>query len=429
MARSRYEDDEEDERPRRSKRDEDDEDEKPRKKKAARDDDDDDDEPVKKKRKVVDDDDEDDDPPKKKSRSRDDDDDDKPKKREYVKRDASDIKRHAEQRTGGFDSIADQKYTTFTPKDGTNVIRFLPSTYGDKKNYVFEFYAHYRIGADKGTYVCPEKMLGKPCPICEERTSTKDEEVAKLLRPQKRYIAWVINRDAERDGPILWNLSPSQDKEISSLCLDRHGRVILIDDPDEGYDVEFKREGKELSTRYFGWKVERDPSPISDNEKRQDKWYDFIEENPLDELLIIHDYEYLAKVFAGQVEKKDELDDDDDAPRSSRSKRSSSRSMREELDDEIPERGSAKSKRERLKDDDDEEPVRKKKKVVDEDDEDDDPPRKKKRVVEDDDDEEEEERPRKKKKPVEDDDDDEEDVSEKTKSKLKEMGARRSGRR
>lgn len=292
---------------------------------------------------------------------------------EYKGRTAEDVRRHATQKTSSFDNFFDGSVPTFKPKEGLNVIRFLPPTFGDETSYVYEIHAHYDIGPDHGAYICEQKMFNKPCAVCEDRGKFSEAE-QKDLRPRKRYLAWVIDRSEERAGPKLWDLSPSMDKDISAQCLDRHGKITLIDDPENGHDVEFMRSGTRLDTDYTGHKIDRDPSPLHDDERLQDRWMGFVIEHPLDGMIILPDYDYVAKVFAGQVEAKDK-DLDKDEPRarvrnrsnssgdgSGDATRSSRRSLREEIDDEIPERGvareesEARPRRERLRRDRDPEP-------------------------------------------------------------------------
>lgn len=314
------------------------------------------------------------------SRSRDDDDDRGSSRRkppEYVERTADDVRRHATQPVGSFEGTLDQRFPNFRAREGLNAVRLLQGTFDDRKQYAYLYFRHENIGPDRSTFVCLEKTFGKPCPICDERSRFTGDE-SNDLRPRKRYLSWIIDRFEERAGPKLWDFSPTMDKEIATLCMDRTGRVIHIDNPEEGYDVEFSREGTKLNTRYVGVKIVRDPSPMHDNPDKQDEWLEFIEDNPLPSVLVIPEYDYVAKAFKGQLEQLDKdldrrKDDPDGAPRSrergrdredrqperrsrgGRDEETSSRSLRDELDDRIPEKGAA---RERSRDVDDDPPKR-----------------------------------------------------------------------
>jgi hypothetical protein len=85
----------------------------------------------------------------------------------------------------------------------------------------------------------------------------------------------------------------------------RSGEVLAIDDPENGYDIEFSRTGKQLTTKYIGMQIARRESELGDS-----KWLDYAVDTPIPEQLAYFDYDHIAKVFGGQTSKKDEdLDD------------------------------------------------------------------------------------------------------------------------
>jgi hypothetical protein len=127
---------------------------------------------------------------------------------------------------------------------------------------------------------------------------------------------WIIDRNNEKDGPKFWDMSWTMDKDIASLSINkRTGEALLIDDPENGYDFEFVREGKGLNTRYIGKQISRQSSPISDDERQQEVWLEFITENPIPDVLNFYSYDYIAKIFTGR--KPVETDTTDEAPRRS----------------------------------------------------------------------------------------------------------------
>lgn len=275
------------------------------------------------------------------------------REREYIPRTAEEVQRHATQSTGSYDTLWDEKYKAFKAREGLNAVRFIPGTFGDKRSPVYPYWRHENIGPDNSSYVCLDKTLNQACPICEQRGNFSDED-ANELRPRKRWLGWVIDRDAEREGPQLWDISPTADKNISGLLIDRLGRVVHMDDPDNGFDLEFMREGQRLNTRYSGYKISRDSSPLSDDPDKYDRWWDYAEDNPLDKVLIIHEREYLEKVFSGQAERMDkDLDKEpEDRRRRPRERMSrdrdeepKGRSLRDELDDKIPDKGDPREER------------------------------------------------------------------------------------
>ena len=232
----------------------------------------------------------------------------------YRERTAEDVKKRAEREGTRFDSIFKSNVDTYKPKVGDNLVRILPPTWEAFDHYAYSVYVHRNIGADNSTYLCPNKMLNKKCPICAAAKEAKDageEDEAKALRWNELCLAWVIDRDEEEPTPRLWSMTWTIDRDIVSLCQGkRSGGVLLIDHPDEGYDVSFVRRGQGLHTKYSAYQIDRDPSPICTDEDKQQEILDYITENPIPETLKFYDFEHLQNVLNGSAEATDEGDDD-----------------------------------------------------------------------------------------------------------------------
>lgn len=304
----------------------------------------------------------------------------------YRERSADDVKKRAEQTGGRFDSIFQQGFDTFRPKEGENVLRILPPTWDDHEHYGYDIWVHSRIGSDNSDYLCLRKMNKGHCPICdayEESKKAGETDEAKALQPNRKTVMWVIDRDAEGKelSPLLWSISWMADRDISSLCQDkRKGKVLLIDHPDDGYDVIIKRHGQGLKTRYT-YSIDRDPSEIDKDTRAQDDVLDYITENPIPSVLLFRDEEYLEKVLAGgSAEKDEDLDEDKDDRRS-----------RSRDDDEDEDKS---SRRRRDDDDDDDRRSSRRSRDKDEDDEKDDDRSSRRRSRDDDDKDEDEDKPR-----------------------------------
>jgi hypothetical protein len=235
------------------------------------------------------------------------------KKFHYRRRDKEAVKKRANQTGGAFDSLFDSKFATFAPKDDDTTLRFLPPTWDDPDHYGYDIYVHYDVGSDSQRYLCPNKMRGENCPICEEKKRAEaegDTAYAKTLTPVKRVLAWVINRQDEDSGPLLYAMPWTLDRDFNKLSIDkRSGEVLNIDDPEDGYDVEFSKTGKKKKVQYSGVSIARRSSPLSDDQEQADEWLEFVEENPVPDVLQIYDYEYIKSIAAG---KKDHSDDDDE---------------------------------------------------------------------------------------------------------------------
>lgn len=241
----------------------------------------------------------------------------------YKPRTVEQVKGRASRKSGLYDSIFKQGFDTYRPKQGDNLIRYLPPTWDDSDHYGYTAFVHRNIGPDNATYLCPRKMLNKPCPICEAQKEAKDAgegEEATALTTSERIISWVVDRDADDpEKPLIYDTSWTQDRDIVSLCVnERTGEILMIDHPDKGYDVTIKRTGTGLRTKYFGYAISRDDCPINDSEKVQEEILDYVKDNPIPDVLNFYDYDYLAGVLSGKVAAKDEvLDkdvDEEDAP-------------------------------------------------------------------------------------------------------------------
>src|SRR4051812_16016752 len=187
----------------------------------------------------------------------------------YKGRSAETIKKIAEQSGGRFDSILKGGTDTFTPHVGENTVRILPPTW-DSDYFGLTVWVHSRIGEDNSTYLCLKKMKGKDCPICAAAKEAKDdgeEDEAKALRNNERFLYYVIDRKEKEPSPAVWNASWTQNRDIADACRNmKTGKVLLIDHPDEGYDLSFRRTGQGLKTKYGAPQVDRDKSPISDDD-------------------------------------------------------------------------------------------------------------------------------------------------------------------
>lgn len=285
----------------------------------------------------------------------------------YKPRTAEQIRKRAERPTGRFDSIFKRGFETWRPKQGENVIRFLPPTWEDFEHYAYSIFVHRNIGPDNSTYLCPNKMLGKVCAICKaakEAADAGEDDEAKDLRWQEQEVAWIIDRDGDPETPVLYQMSPTMDTQIVSLCSNkRSGEALNIDDPDEGYDVSFERRGQgKMNTKYIGIQVDRDTSPVHENEKKQDKILEYIMENPIPDTLQFFDNHKLESLLSGMSEETDEDLDGDDEDSSKKSKKS----RRRDDDDDDGEEETPRRRRSTRDEEEDEETPRRRKSSRDE---------------------------------------------------------------
>lgn len=208
----------------------------------------------------------------------------------------------------------------FRPKEDDNLIRILPPTFEDADHYGHEIFVHYSIGPDKDSILCRNKMLGEACPVCEERSRAlgeNDKEYADKLNPKKRVCIYLVDRDDEDTGLQLWSMPWTLDADVTTLAIDkRSGEVLDIDDPDDGYDIEFTKTGKGMNTKYVGVAIARKSSALDNSEVLEDAV-----ETPLTETLVYLEYEDIDKLFNGGAGMHDDEDDDDDERKRGKSKK------------------------------------------------------------------------------------------------------------
>ncbi len=234
------------------------------------------------------------------------------------------VKRRATQSSGAFDNYIREEFEIFTPPEGDNIVRILPGTWLDAPDYSYDIWVHYGIGADNQAYLCLNRMKNKPCPLCEARATAEQQgetDVAKDLKPTKRVAAWIIDRKDEDAGPVLWPMPITIDKEIEGRRIHkRTGEILPIDDPNEGYDIEFHRKGTALNTKYTGVDISRDSSSLHDDPDVVDEWIDFIVENELPSAFVYYTYEQISNAYNARPieqpedDKEEEIDVDDDKP-------------------------------------------------------------------------------------------------------------------
>lgn len=250
-------------------------------------------------------------------------------------RTADGIRAKASEGARDFDNLWKGDVKLFKPRDGENIGRILPATWGsqpftnaeldkmseadlrrlqeeDEKwgiDWYITVWIHYGVGPDNGMYLCLDKMLGERCPCCDAGKASRDPDEADRLKPQKRALAWWADRDSEKEGPQLWPMPWTKIRsEIYSRSTNKKDGTPLLPDgrpPDyEGYDILFNKSGKEDRTNYTGVELDRDLSPICQDEKREGKWLDYITDHPLPSLLNFFDAEHIEKVLRGRASSR-----------------------------------------------------------------------------------------------------------------------------
>lgn len=259
----------------------------------------------------------------------------------YQPRPKEALKERANMRGGNFDDIIKPQFKKFKVHDGKNLIRILPPTWDEARHYGYDIYVNYGIGADNQSYLSLSKMKNDKDPIAEaQRMAAKegDEKLARELQPRQRILMWVIDRNGEDEGPLLWAAPFTFDKALANVSFDEDtGEVIFIDDPEQGCDVRFYKEGTGLKTNYDASKMRlMKPSPIHQDEKLQDQWLEYVQQNPIPDCLQFYDYAHINNVFNGGVggQEKDLSPGEDERPQKRNMAINGARNAR--ADDETP---------------------------------------------------------------------------------------------
>ncbi len=225
---------------------------------------------------------------------------------QYTKRSFQDVRKRAEQSSGLRDNMLTDHVGMWKPAEGENCIRILPPSWKGADHFGLDLFVHYQIGAENSAYLDLRRMKGMEDPISEAYDQAQldgDEEYAKKLRSVKRVLVYLVDRDKPNDGPKLWAMPWTVDKEIGLQSQDsRTHEVLYLDDPDEGYDIYISKEGTGERTKY-SVKIARNSSPLV----MTDAILDCLENHPLPDCLIYYDYDYINKVFAGKSADKDEV--------------------------------------------------------------------------------------------------------------------------
>jgi len=210
----------------------------------------------------------------------------------------------------------------YKTKQGDNFIRIISPNL--REFWALEVFFHRNIGSNRATFVCPKYMQDKPCPVCEEvaKLVGKDPKDPKItaLRPSRRYLAFVVDVESEetqRKGLQWFDMPLPVWGGVVSLVKDkRTGKMVDVEDPKDGRDVEFVRTGTtKENTRYGGFK-------LVDNNPIPEEWYEDVPD--YEDILLYSSYDLMMEELCGTVtedksekseEKSEEKSGDDEAKR------------------------------------------------------------------------------------------------------------------
>jgi hypothetical protein len=220
------------------------------------------------------------------------------------------------QESKGYDSPYTRDLQSFKPADGKNRVRLMGVP--GETNHSVTIHVHYGVGPDRASYLClnhnDDSITGGKgeCPICAEQlkaslaASRMPEGAAKeqakkeanSLRAKARRFTLLIDRSKTEEGIKFWSMPASIDANIVDQMDDVDtGEFRMVDDPYEGHDVAFKRDGQGINTKYTGEQIAPKPTPLSTNEAQMKAWMDEFERYKLTDLLVAYPASHIARVM------------------------------------------------------------------------------------------------------------------------------------
>lgn len=192
-------------------------------------------------------------------------------------------------------------------------------------HYERTYWAHRGIGPNNASYVCPAKVLGKRCPICEyrsqlDRDNKEEAELFKTLAPKERQLWLIVDLDAPQKGAQMLDMSyhlfgKAIDDQIENS--DEEDGYQYFADVDDGLTLKVGFDQNTFAGRSYYEAVSVDFRPRKAN-------YDenFLSKLPcLDDLLIVESYEKLQAIFLGDDDLGHTTENEDyAAPRSRKRK-------------------------------------------------------------------------------------------------------------
>jgi len=187
---------------------------------------------------------------------------------------------------------------------------------GIDEDYLIELWTHTFIGVKKDSFLCLDKMYGKPCPICEEMKrlyENGDKKKAESLRPKHRVLYNVIDVLSDSKDIMLFEtpyafFQKIMLDELHDYAAENAEGFPILADIEEGYTVSCK--GTECT--YEGKKYfEYDSFTF---QKRKAYPESILKRTiPLDAILNVPTYEEVAASFFGNDSEDDEEEEEKQA--------------------------------------------------------------------------------------------------------------------
>ena len=154
----------------------------------------------------------------------------------------------------------------FEPKEGKNVVRFMPPKQG--KPAVKIWHKHYfQMGGERKAIICTKLQFNQACPMCAMRlklassSSRADQKQARGYEASAKVYANIVDMKNPEKGVQVWRISPGLFKKIrKAIDIADVGKIFA--DPVKGFNIVFGKTGSGLDTEYDPVAVARESSPL-----------------------------------------------------------------------------------------------------------------------------------------------------------------------
>ena len=196
---------------------------------------------------------------------------------------------------------------TFTPVDGDNAIRIVPPLASDKYASlwgveIWTYFLANRVYVSSTTF---DKHPNDPVAEHFFKVRQTDEQEASKYRGTRRHLMYVMDmNDADNPQLKIWAAPPTLVDEFIGLSKDpRSGKLVPLEDPQQGRVIFFTRTGQGINTKYTRVQLDSEASPLDESLAEElDEFENIIEVASEDEL----------RSAVQKVQNADDDDDDDD---------------------------------------------------------------------------------------------------------------------
>lgn len=201
----------------------------------------------------------------------------------------------------------------FKPKEGRNILRFLPPRRGAKSPFV-KVYQHYIKVPHQDrpvVFACPRYFnKPEPCIACAKAEQLHksgkraDKNRASDIWPSRRVFANVINREEPEKGPLVYAFGKTVHEQLVDIRQDDGD----FTNPYQGFDIKIRRSGTGKTDTKYKVTASRKATPLSEDEQEALAWFE--NQHDLTKFAKVMTQEEIRAALRG--EDPDDVDDDEE---------------------------------------------------------------------------------------------------------------------